>query len=510
MSIFAAEAVTPLPVSYWPLAVLAVGIAFVVITIAKLRMHAFLALSLGAILIGLLSGKLPEMTKENGYFKDQPGVSHFLKAVEWPMAEFGKAAGQIGFVIALASIIGVCMLESGAADMIVRRFMRTLGESRAAIALLASGFFLSIPVFFDTVFFLLIPLARALTLRSGKDYMLYVMAICGGGAITHSMVAPTPGPLLVAEALKPAGVELGASIVAGLAFGILPAVGVYFMAQWMNRNTPVPLRETPGASLEDLNAIVNKKDSDLPPFWLSVQPVLLPVLLIAVASFLPVLARAFPAIVSALGGQESYGRLNTAIQFVGNKNVALLLGTFIALALLAWQKRLSFTKLNDMMGPPLETAGLIILITAAGGSFGAMIRLSGVGDVIKAIAQGDGGGDLSGFKCVVLAYLVTAVIRVAQGSATVSMITGVGLMTAILGDGSALTFHPIYIFLAIGFGSIICSWMNDSGFWVVCKMSGFTEKETLKSWTVLLTFISVVGFVETLLAVMLFPMAPGG
>jgi len=173
---------------------------------------------------------------------------------------------------------------------------------------------------------------------------------------------------------------------------------------------------------------------------------------------------------------------------------------------LARQRKLGFLKLGEAMGPPLETAGVIILITAAGGAFGAMIRHCGVGELIQEIARGDGNSVLGGVKSVLLAYTVTAVIRVAQGSATVAMITGVGLMAAILGDGSGLGFHPIYIFLAVGFGSIICSWMNDSGFWVVCKMSGFTEKETLKSWTVLLSFISIAGLIETLIAVALFPM----
>jgi len=483
--------------SSWPFVVLGLSVAFIIVAITRLRMHAFLALMLAAILIGLLSPSLPGVGE---------GKSRWIQAVEIPMVEFGSAAGKIAFVIALASIIGVCLLESGAADKIVRRFMSALGERRAALALLASGFVLSIPVFFDTVFFLLIPLARALALRSGRDYMLYVMVIGGGGAITHSMVAPTPGPLLVAEQLGPSGVTLGASIVGGLLASLLPAVGVLFVARWMNRKFPVPLRETPGASLADLHAIINKKDSDLPPFGLAVLPVVLPVVLIAIASFLPVLAGSLPIVKSTFGGDAGFATVNTWVQFFGNKNMALLLGTFISLYLLARQRKLGFLKLGEAMGPPLETAGVIILITAAGGAFGAMIRHCGVGELIQEIARGDGNSVLGGVKSVLLAYTVTAVIRVAQGSATVAMITGVGLMAAILGDGSGLGFHPIYIFLAVGFGSIICSWMNDSGFWVVCKMSGFTEKETLKSWTVLLSFISIAGLIETLIAVALFPM----
>jgi GntP family gluconate:H+ symporter len=129
-----------------------------------------------------------------------------------------------------------------------------------------------------------------------------------------------------------------------------------------------------------------------------------------------------------------------------------------------------------------------------------MIRHSGVGDVIAALASGNN------VNFVLLAWGVTAVIRLAQGSATVAMVTGVGLMAAIIGDGSALPFHPLYLFLAIGFGSMIGSWMNDSGFWVVGKLSGFTERETLKTWTVLTTFHSVVGLVEVLIASWLLPL----
>jgi GntP family gluconate:H+ symporter len=149
---------TAVAVSYWPLAVLAVSVSFVVIGIAVLRFHAFIVLMLAAILVGLLSSHLPGV----------PPANALVQAVELPMTEFGIAAGRIAFIILLASIIGMCMLESGAADSVVRRILKVLGERRAALALLASGFFLSIPVFFDTVFFLLVPLARAFALRTGS------------------------------------------------------------------------------------------------------------------------------------------------------------------------------------------------------------------------------------------------------------------------------------------------------------------------------------------------------
>lgn len=553
-------------VSFWPLLVLAVSVVFIIVAITALRIHAFLALLLAALLAGWLTtpGHLPgELSgedlqvfqvvwskgpctaavleaelaarrpgsgpvgprlarlvskglvseeKQDGGALYRPrvtladaqklqGGNHFVEVLEQAARDFGSAAGNIGIVIALASIIGVSLMESGAADMIVRRFMRFFGESRAGLALLASGFFLSIPVFFDTVFFLLIPLARALAVRTGRHYMLYVMAMAGGGAITHSMVPPTPGPLLVADALK---LDLGVAIVAGLCAGVLPAVAVYFTAQWMDRAFPAPLRDTSGASVADLHAIVNRRDEELPAFGLSVLPVALPAALIAFASFLDMAVKKLPAVVVWSGGPENFAWLHSVAQFFGNKTMALLIGAGLAMGIHVRQSRLTLAALGDKLVPALETAGVIILITSAGGAFGAMIRHSGVGDVIKELAVG------RNVNYILLAWGVTAVIRVAQGSATVAMITGSALMFAIVGDGSALPYHLVYIFLAVGFGSIILSWMNDSGFWVVGKLSGFTEKETLKSWTVMLTMISVVGLVETLLVAAVFPLKSPG
>ena len=477
-------------VSYWPLVVLAVSVVFVVVGIALLRLHPFVVLMLAAILVGLMSARLPGV----------PPANALVQAIELPMTEFGTAAGRIAFIILLASIIGMCMLDSGAADRIVRRIMAVLGEQRAALALLASGFLLSIPVFFDTVFFLLVPLARALALRTGRDYMLYVMAISAGGVLTHSLVAPTPGPLLVAEALRPAGVDLGVSMVGGLVAGLPPAIGALYLIRWLNRRIPVPVRDTPGASLADLNVIANRPDADLPGFGVSLLPIVLPVVLIATTSFVAMAQASLPSVVAALGAPESFVRIKYWVDFVGNRNVAMLIGTAIALMLLARQKRMGMRQLGDAMGPPIEMAGVIILITAAGGAFGAMIRHSGVGDVIGVLARG------YGINLVLLAWSVTAVIRLAQGSATVAMVTGVGLMAAIIGDGSSLPFHPLYLFLAIGFGSMIGSWMNDSGFWVVGKLSGFTERETLMTWTVLTTFVSIVGLIEVLVASYVLPL----
>ena len=151
------------------------------------------------------------------------------------------------------------------------------------------------------------------------------------------------------------------------------------------------------------------------------------------------------------------------------------------------------------MGPPIETAAVIILITSAGGAFGYLLRSVGVGDAIKNAADG------SQMSLLLLAYVVASVIRIAQGSATVAMLTTSSMIAPML-EAQALPFHPLYVFLVIGWGSMTCSWMNDSGFWVVSRLGGLTERETLRSWTVMLTVISLSGFLVTFVASKLLPL----
>ena len=190
------------------------------------------------------------------------------------------------------------------------------------------------------------------------------------------------------------------------------------------------------------------------------------------------------------------------LSFFGEPNIAMSLAALVSVILLARQEKSidGSSFLSKTLEAPLLTAGSIILITGAGGAYGGMIRLSGVGEIIAYHATRM---DLS---YVLLAWVITAFVRIAQGSATVAMITGAGLMASIIGDGSTLPYHPVYVFLAIGFGSITLSWMNDSGFWVVQKLSGFSEKEMLKTWSVLLTAISLVGIVLSLVGASIFPL----
>lgn len=452
--------------SYWPLAVLLIGTLAVVLFIVVFRLHAFIALMLAAILVGILGQTVPE------------GANAWVLAVENSMKEFGVTAGKVAFVIAIASVLGIALTESGAAERIVNQLIQLFGASRAGIALLVAGFILSIPVFFDTVFFLLVPLAIVLAQKTGKNFALFVMAIGCGAVITHSVVPPTPGPLLMAEDLK---LDMGFVILVGVLSGILPAFVGYKYSQRQNARMNV----LPPDFLEGDSA---KNKMELPSFGVSMLPILLPLLLIIAAS----------AVKMFLG--ERNDLFTQSITFLGNKNIAMFLGLLISLYLWAKHQRLTLKALGEKMERPLEIAGLIILITAAGGAFGAMIRSTGIGEMIQGMSA-------NGFSInlVIVAWLMAAVVKFAQGSSTVAIITTAGIMSAIISTTN-LPYHPIYLFLAIGYGAMVGSWMNDSGFWIVGKLSGMTEKQTLQTWTTLLAVIGTVGGIQALVMSYILPL----
>lgn len=449
---------------YWPFAVLIISITTVIFMISKLKIHAFIALMLSAMVAGLLSNHIPVM--ENAHF--------LIRAVEVPMIEFGATAGKIAWVIATASIIGTAMLESGAAERMVNEIISLLGEKRAPLALLISGFILSIPIFFDTVFFLMIPLAIALYKKTGKDYLLYILAISGGALVTHCLVPPTPGPLIMAETLK---IDLGVAIMGGLALGILPTIGVYLVARRVNRSYVLPLRV----------ATDSTQSTTMPGLMASILPVAVPLILISMNSIADILLMQ--------GAKPGW------IAFIGNKNVAMTIGTAMACWVWAQQKKYSGQQLWEACAKPLEIAGIIILITSAGGAFGAMLGHSGIGAAIKEITQH------VSVNYILLAWFIAAVMKIAQGSSTVAMITTSSILTALMASGAPLPYHPMYIFASIAFGSLCVPWMNDSGFWVVARMSGMTEREALRNFSTTVASIAFIGLFEVLVLSKILPFA---
>ena len=470
-----------------PLWLLLVGMIVVLGGILLLRLHAFLALTLGALIVASLTA--PAALERFAAEKEMT-VRQTTALVESSVGErvaqgFGRTCTKIGILIAMASIVGKFLLESGAAERIIRSLVKWLGEKRASHAFLSSGFLLGMPVFFDTVFYLMMPLGKAMGIRASRKYGLYVMSIVAGATMTHSLVPPTPGPLFVAGELS---VSIGLMIVGGIVVGLFTVSAGYLYALWANRRWHVPIRDTPDTSAADLKSMAQKDESTLPPFWLSMLPIILPVLLIAGRTLFDSWAQAQPPTTIAV-----------VIDNLGNPNVALTISAGVAMLTFAWWHRDRREKISPFLQNALSSGGLIILITSAGGAFGGVLQQTGIGYRIQELA--------TSYQMAVLplAFFVTAVVRTAQGSATVAMITAVGILGGLAGGGQ-LGFNPLYLALAIGCGSKLIAWMNDSGFWVICKMSGMTEGETLKTCSAMMTVMGIVGLLVIMVLARLFPL----
>jgi len=430
----------------------------------------------------LQAGDMLVHETDHGRVKKAPKIS----AGQRFATGFGETCRKIGILIAMASVIGTCLLESGAARRIVDATRALVGESRTPLAFAASGFVVGIPVFFDTVFYLLMPLARALRIKTGQNYLLYVMSIVVGATMAHSLVPPTPGPLLVASEIE--GVTVGHMIVGGLIVGLISVASGFLYCVWANRTWVIPLRDAEGQEMEDVEIEESGSASasqSAPSVLVPLLPILLPVIFLAGKTFAD----------SPTGSDSTVvDTVRPIIDFLGDKNIALVIAAIVALSTLAWQRskagiRSPFRGIQQA----LASGGVIILITAAGGAFGHVLRQCGVAEAIQQRFP----STQDGMVLLGLAFVVTSIVRFAQGSATVAMITGVSIVAPIAAE-IALPYHPVYLALAIGCGSKPLPWMNDSGFWIVGRMSGMTESETLKTFSVTLTIMGIVGFLVTL------------
>ena len=500
-----------------PLIVLFIGMAAVVGGVLWLRLHAFVALIGGALVVGSLA--TPEMIEqsvlqdsriqkemlkkaENRFGEEDPNLAYMAQMLQETEAKytatksavsrvtiaFGKACGSLGILIAMAAIIGKSLLDSGGAERIVRSALSCLGEKRAPLAFTGSGFLLGTPVFFDTVFYLMIPLGKALAMRFRENYGLYIMTIVAGATMAHSLVPPTPGPLFVATQLN---VEIGTMIWMGMVVGSVACATGYVYALWMNGNSnwQVPLRDSTDSPLTKLEEIVQRDDKSLPSIGLSLLPVLLPIVLIAGNSILSETGFVLP-----LGLSAAFGLL-------GDKNLALILAAVAALGLLALQKRGDKQALTSSVQAALASGGVVILITSAGASFGAVLQQTNIAGRIGELAADL---NITGLLVLPMAFFVTAIVRTAQGSATVSMITTVGIFA---GMAEGLPFHPVYLAMAIGCGSKPFPWMNDSGFWVINRMSGMTVRESIRNVSCMMTAMAIDGLFAVMIFAWQFPMS---
>ena len=421
--------------------------------IVRARLHPFLALLVGAVLVALLTPAVP-----------------LTEAAGAVATEFGVVAGRIGIIIALASFIGIGLHRSGGAARVGAAFLSLTGQRRAHLSMWASGYVLSVPVFFDTVFYLLVPLVRAMHARSREGYLLLLMAVMAGAAATHVFVPPTPGPLAAAASL---GVDLGLMIMIGVVVGLIASVGGLLYAGWAYGRWPGAAAGTI-AAIEAEAAVADGPVHREPGLLLSFLPIVLPVVLIASRT---------AATATGYGGP-----LAPLILFVGDPNVALFLAALATMGLLLSQGH-RLDGMAQLSEEAFASAGTIILITAAGGAYGGMLTRAGVG---ASLADG---AAAFGLPLLLLAFLLSSLLKFAQGSSTVAIITAASVLQATYAASGGVGLpHPVYAALAAAAGSLVGSWMNDSGFWVIAKMGGLSNAEAIKLWSVTAAVVGTTGF----------------
>lgn len=477
-----------------PVLILLIGVVVVVGGIIGLKLHPFLALLLAALTVALLT---PTELVQHYFMSKGSTEAEALKQAhksigERIATEFGNTCTKIGILIAMAAIIGKAMLDSGAAEKIIRAMLKVTGIKNAPIGFILSSFFLTIPVFVDTVIFLMMPLAKAMGMRLGKNYLLLALSVIAGAVMANSYVPPSPGPLFLVGALN---VPIGLMMACGTLLGLCTITVGYLTAVFLNRKFDIPLRDSPDARLEDIKAIADKDDKELPALGWALLPAVFPLATICIRSAV----EAFHQPGKPLTGSSVINAVLDVVLFFGDKNIALLMGAIFALLVLASQKKTTKEKMTAFVQTALMSGGHIILITAAGGAFGGMLQQSGISDRIADLTKG------YQMALIPLAFFIAMVVRTAQGSATVALITASGILAG-MAQNANLGFHPVYLCLAIGSGAKLIPWMNDAGFWIMCKTSNLTEQEALKTIAPMQSLMGLTGVILTMIAAWLFPL----
>jgi gluconate:H+ symporter, GntP family len=487
------------------LAALALGIAVIVAVVLLTRLDAFVALLLASLVTGFVAGQAPGDT------------------ITSITTGFGTTLGSIGIVIGLGVGIGKILEVSGAADALARAFVTALGRGREPWAMAGTGAVVSIPVFCDSGYVIMNPLARSIARRRRGGYVTLALALGCGMTLTHHLVPPTPGPLGVAGIL---GADLGGLILVGLLFALvlLPVVVLY--ARWMGPQledslepemkevvygsahattrpagggTGTGLLERPSTSTttgapgsadgppreepeDDPTAALGTPPEGAPRHrvgaGLASLPLLLPLLLIVLNTVGTAIDRNSQGALAATDDYDPSGWAS-ALAFIGNPVVALLIGVVLAVYLLLprWTTR---AQTHGWLAQAAASAGLIILITGAGGALGQVLRDSGVGDELaSAIAS----VSLPG---VLVPFLVATLVRLAQGSGTVAMITAASVTAPLVDD---LGLSALAAALACCAGSMVFSYYNDSYFWVVTRFTGLDGTAALRGWSGITTAV---------------------
>ena len=438
-----------------PFAAVIVTVVFLLGLILWLRMQAFIALLLAslifALIVGMPVGKIADTVVEG----------------------MGSSLGMVAILVGLGAIFGVMLEHSGGAQTLAKRLIATFGEKNAPWALVVAGFLISIPVFLDVALVILAPLLLALARSQKKPMLAFGLPLLAGMAVTHAFVPPTPGPIIVAENL---GADLGWVILFGAIVGFPAAIiAGPIWAKWivprMNLEVPEPLE------IEEVDDA-----SDHISFGLILALIAFPIVLILCAS-----------IADTLYGKVDRVGWHEWLAFFGHPVVALLIVTLLSLYLLGTRRGVGKEELVELGTKALGPAGIIILVTGAGGVFKQILTVSGAG---KQLAEGMAGLDVG---AITLAWILSMVVRVVQGSATVAMTAASALMAPIVMSMELSQPMLALVAVAIAAGATTLSHVNDSGFWLISRYLRITEKETFRSWTVATVMISVIGWLGAVL-----------
>ena len=440
---------------------LAISIAIILFLVLKFKINPVISMILASLYMGISCSL------------------GFMDTITSINSGFGSLMTGIGFPIGFGIMMGQILEDSGAAESLAKSRLKAFPGKKAPWALGLTAFLLSIPVFFDVTFVILIPLGIAVAKETKRPLAYFAGAIAIGGVISQTFVPPTPNPLAAATILN---FDLSYIIIAGTIVGL--AAAVFSMFVWFR------MLDRPGfwdpnkdeTGLLDMDAAVVHR-VDLPSPWAAVIPICLPVLAILIGSFWPVVTGSDAPVV---------------IQFISQKTIAILLGLLAAYAILL--KRMGWGGLNESVSKSLKQAGVVLLITGAGGAFGAVIQATNIGEVLIA---GLTEGQSSTMLILCLTFGIGVLFRVAQGSGTVASITAMTIMASVAPSAGC---HPVYIALAALAGGNFIGHVNDSGFWVVTNLSGASVTGGLKTYTWNTITLAGMAFILSLVGATVLPM----
>jgi Gnt-I system low-affinity gluconate transporter len=445
--------------AFYIILIVLAGVTLLLLMVLKFKLSAFLSLLITSIFVGILTG-MP--------------LSAISVSIQNGM---GGTLGFVATVVGLGAIFGQMLESSGGADSLAHYLINKFGKKRAPWALVLTGFLVGIPVFLDVGLIIIIPLVYALTRDTKLSILYYAIPLLAGLAVTHAMVPPTPGPMAVSEILE---VQMGWVVLFGIIIGIpVAAIAGPLFGRFIAKRMYIPAP----ADIFKPEEESSESPKQLPSFRLIVLIISAPLFLILAGTLVNVGVE-----------QEFFAKsiLTDIITFIGHPFTALIIAVLLSIQLCI-SRKMTRQKILDLSTKALGPAGIIILVTGAGGVLKQILVDSGIGKMLaESIAE-------SSIPLILLAWSLAALVRITQGSATVAMITAAGIMAPILPMFNLSQPGAALIVIAISSGATILSHVNDSGFWIVSKYLGMNEKQTLKSWTVMETIVAVAGLALTLL-----------